>query len=85
MVPPPPPRYPPPSPVSKLSLFLSLPVFRQSSLLTREREWGEGGGQRTESYDGGERAWPSINHSILPALACTQGKLLVSQYKEYIT
>jgi hypothetical protein len=43
---------------------------------------GEGG--QIAKYDH-EKPWPSINHSILPALACTQGKLLVSQYKEYIT
>jgi hypothetical protein len=44
-----------PSPVSKLSLFLSLPVCRQSSLL---REGGRG-------WARGEKAWPSINHSML--------------------
>jgi hypothetical protein len=33
----------PPSPVSKLPLFLSLPVCRRSSLLT-----GEGGGREAE-------------------------------------
>ncbi len=49
---------PTPSPfsVSKLSLFLNLPVCRRSSLLT--------GGGGTISYDG-EKAWSSINHSIL--------------------
>jgi hypothetical protein len=48
--------------VSKFSLFLSLPVCRQSSLLT-----GEGGGegeQGAKSYDS-EKACSSINHSIL--------------------
>jgi hypothetical protein len=30
---------PPPSPMNKLSLFLSLPVYRRSSLLTGGREW----------------------------------------------
>jgi hypothetical protein len=52
---------PPPSPpVSKLSLFLSLPV---------ELSDGKGGGGRggANSY-GGEKAWSSINHSILFAL-----------------
>ena len=43
-----------PSPVSKLSLFLSLHVCRRSSL--------PNGGAK--SYDS-ERAWSSINHSIL--------------------
>ncbi len=55
--------YPPPS-RHKLSLFLSLPVCRRSSLLTeRRREWGVGG---AKSYDG-EKAWSSVNHSILPS------------------
>ena len=47
---------PTPSPVSKLSLFLSLPARRQSSLLAEEE--GEGG---AKSYDG-EKAWSSIIH-----------------------
>ncbi len=53
----------PTSPVSKLSLFLSLPVCRRSRLLTAE---AEGGGQGAKSYDG-EKAWSStiLNHSIL--------------------
>jgi hypothetical protein len=46
----------PPSPVSKLSLFLSLPVCCRSSLLT-----GEGGGRGAESYDR-KKAWSSINN-----------------------
>ncbi len=59
---------PAPSPsflVSKLSLFLSLLVCRQTSLPT-----GEGGGEwgwrrsHITVYDG-EKAWSSINHSIL--------------------
>jgi hypothetical protein len=41
----------PNSPVSKLSLFLSLPVCRRSSLLTGE---GEGGGHGAESFDSQE-------------------------------
>jgi hypothetical protein len=51
---------PPPSPlsVSKLSLFLSLPVCRQSRLLTGE------GGRGAQFFDR-EKAWPSINHSVL--------------------
>jgi hypothetical protein len=36
----------PPSPVSKLSLFLSLPVCRRSNLLTRK-----GGGGGAKSYN----------------------------------
>jgi hypothetical protein len=47
----------------KLSLFLSLPLCRRSSLLIREG--GEGDGQGAKSFDL-EEAWPSINHSILP-------------------
>ncbi len=45
-----------PSPFSKLSFFLSLPICRRSSLLT-----GEGGGG-AKSNDG-EKAWSSMNHS----------------------
>ena len=57
----PPPHPSPLSPVSKLSLFLSLPVCSRSSLLTGEGERGQGG---AKSYRG-EEAWSSINHSIL--------------------
>jgi hypothetical protein len=53
--------HPPLSPLSSPSLFLSLPVCRRSSLLT---EWGGRGGRGAKSYDL-EKAWPSINHSIL--------------------
>jgi hypothetical protein len=49
------PPFSPPFPVSKLSLFLSLAVFRRSSLLTGE--------ESNEYYY--EKAWPSINRSIL--------------------
>ncbi len=51
------PRPPSPSsPASKLSLFLSLPVHRRSSFLTRakRREWHDS-----------KKAWPTINHSLL--------------------
>jgi hypothetical protein len=48
--------HPSPSSISKLPLFLSFPVFRCSSLL---KEDGAG-----VTYDG-EKAWSSINHSIL--------------------
>jgi hypothetical protein len=54
-------------PVSKLSLFLSLPACRRSSLSSLLAYWGgegEGGGVRTKSYDR-EKAWSSINRSIL--------------------
>ncbi len=51
-----------PSPVSKLPLFLSLHVCRYSSLLTGET--GGGGGCGADSYDR-NKAWPSINRSIL--------------------
>jgi hypothetical protein len=49
------------SPISKLSLLLSLPVCRRSGLLTGE---GEGNGGGAKSYDG-EKGWPSVNHSLL--------------------
>ncbi len=52
LAPPPP---PPPSPVNKLSLFRGLPVCRRSSLS------GSGG----RGLWRGEKAWSSINHSIL--------------------
>ncbi len=52
-------------PVSKLSLFLRLPVSHRSSLLTGEG----GGGGWGDKYDR-EKAWPSINHSILFAILC---------------
>jgi hypothetical protein len=51
----------PPFPVSNFSVFLSLPVCRRSSLLTRE---GGGDGRGAKSY-GREKAWSSINHSVL--------------------
>ncbi len=54
----------PPSPVSKLPLFLSLPVCRRSSLLTGEKVGG--GGRGVESYDR-KKAWPSVIHSLLSA------------------
>ncbi len=63
------PRPLPPSvtPVSKLSLLLSLPVFRLSSFLSEERGLGKGrAGFRRKSYDA-EKAWPSLHHSILSA------------------
>ncbi len=56
---------PPLSPVSKLSLFLNLPVNRRSSL--PKGGWEEGVGGAAESY-GGEKAWFSINHSLLSSL-----------------
>ncbi len=52
----------PPSPVSKLSLFLSLPVCCRSSLL-------RGGGARSQIIPP-RKAWPSINHSLLPDMHC---------------
>jgi hypothetical protein len=47
------------SPVGKLSLLLSPPVCRRSSLLT-----GRGGGGGAESSHR-KKAWPSINYSLL--------------------
>jgi hypothetical protein len=52
---------PPPSPVSKLSRFLSLPVCRRSSILTGE---GGGGREEAESFDG-KKACSSMDNSIL--------------------
>jgi hypothetical protein len=52
---------PPPSPVGKLSLFLSLPVCRWPSMLTG------GGLGRAKSYDS-EKAWSS-NHSMFSAVS----------------
>jgi hypothetical protein len=52
------------SPVSKLSLLLSLPVCHRSSLPTGGGEVGWG----AISYDG-EKARPSINHSIMNSLS----------------
>jgi hypothetical protein len=54
-------------PSSKLSLFLSLPMCRRSSLPTEKR--GDGGGGGAESYNS-EKAWSSINHSTHPAPRC---------------
>jgi hypothetical protein len=73
------PTRPPPfstSPVSKLSLFLSLfyvtvsPVD-SSSLLTGV---GGGRGRGAKSYDR-EKAWPSIHHSILSSPTTRQTSL----------
>jgi hypothetical protein len=51
-----------PSPcVRKLSLFVILPVRSPPSILPGEG--GEGGGG-AKSYDG-EKAWSSLNHSVL--------------------
>ncbi len=53
----------PTSPVSKLSLFLSLPVY----VWGRAYWWGGGGGEcGAESYNS-KKPWPSINRSILSA------------------
>ncbi len=47
------------SPVRKLSLFLSFPMYRRSNLLSEEKGRGLGGGRGTKSYDR-EKASPSI-------------------------
>ncbi len=57
----------PPPPVIIFSSFLSLPVCRRSSLYWRERGGLGWGGRGAKSYDG-EKAWPSLNHSILSAV-----------------
>jgi hypothetical protein len=51
-----------PSPVSKLSLFLSLPICCRSSILPRE------GVQGSQIIRRKRKPWSSINHSILSAL-----------------
>jgi hypothetical protein len=69
LAPRPPPPTPSPYPFSKLSLFLSLPICRRrSSLLTGE---GGGGERGAKSYDSehSEKAWSSINNSMLSALS----------------
>jgi hypothetical protein len=58
----------PPSPVSKLSLFLSLNECRRSSLLSEEGGDGAGG---AKSHDC-EKACSSINHSIPSGYVCGQ-------------
>ncbi len=68
----------PPSTVSKLSLFLSLPVCRRSSLLTGEGGGGDEGGAK--SYDG-EKAWSSVNPSILSGWPSSSG---VSRSKKWL-
>jgi hypothetical protein len=52
---------PPSSPVSNLSLFHNFPVCRRSSLLSGEVGGGGGGAKSSDR----EKAWPSINHSML--------------------
>jgi hypothetical protein len=58
------PTTPPPSPtfLSASRLFLCFPVCRRSSLLTGGV--GGRGGRGAKSY-AREKAWPSVNHSIL--------------------
>jgi hypothetical protein len=51
---------PSPSPVNIVSLFLSLPVCRLSSLLR-----GQGGNGEEPNHTNRKKVWPSINHSIL--------------------
>ncbi len=66
----------PPSSVSKLSLFLSLPVCRRSSLLTGEG-WEEGEGAKLHA---GKKAWPFIIHKLLSAPALLPPKLEEPEY-----
>jgi hypothetical protein len=49
------PSPPPPPPINKLSLFLSLPVYRRSSLLTGE------GGEGAKSYDA-DKAYSTLQY-----------------------
>ncbi len=64
---------PPPSPVTNLSLFISLPVCRRSSLLTGEA--GRGGGLGAKAYDR-KKAWTSIKHSTRSEGTCLPSPLL---------
>ncbi len=69
-----PPPYPP-SPARNLPLFLSLPVCRMSTLLTRG---GGGYGRGAESYDR-KKAWASINYAILSGyIACFAMDMFIS-------
>jgi hypothetical protein len=68
----------PPSSVSKLSLFLSLPACRRSNLLARERGVGEEPNR--------EKAWPSINHSCSLKFAIRivhQGSVIYSRKSQF--
>jgi len=56
---------PPPSPVSKLSLFLSLPMYRRSSLLAGEG--GIGGKRRIQINDGEKACYFKIHSTLSPA------------------
>jgi hypothetical protein len=53
----------PPCPVSKLSLFLSLPNVAPRAYFTERERGGGGGGRGIQSYEC-EKDWPSINPSI---------------------
>ncbi len=65
----PPPPPPPFCQISQFYIFLRLPVFRRSRLLTNDDRGGAVGGE-AKSYDG-EKIWSSIHHSILSASICT--------------
>ncbi len=68
-----------PSLVSKLSLFLSLPVCRQVEIA----DWGRGGGGRGAQFYDREKAWPSINHSMLSDV--TSNHCLGNFYEQRVT
>ncbi len=61
---------PPPSPISKLSLFLSQSFCMSPVELTL---WGGGGGGHGAKSNDREKAWSSINHSMLSEATCIQG------------
>ncbi len=69
--------FPHPSPVRKLSLFLSLPVCRRSSLqkIEKERWWRKSQNIR---WRGREKALFSLNHSILSSL--NLNKIIVANW-----
>jgi hypothetical protein len=66
------PRPPPYPRFRQQVLFLRLPVCRRSSALTGERGGGGGGGNSCDR----EKAWSSINHSILSGTNITGGHTL---------
>jgi hypothetical protein len=67
----------PPSPVSKLSLFLGLFLCFASRAYWRE---GWGGERGAKSYDR-EKAWPSISYSILSAVNHIQGNSAICMFR----
>ncbi len=74
--------HPLPPPISKFSIFLSLPLYRRSSLLT-EGGGGNGQGKGAKSYDGG-KACSSINHSLISADLCWNFRTIYGGYRNQV-